>query len=90
VSWEKNGKDAQGVDYSRLTALLIEATKEQQKLIQTQQEQIRAQQTQIKAQRAQIARLTTQVRAIQVSLKANGQAGPRVRTAKAQMPMVHP
>jgi hypothetical protein len=30
VSWDKNGKDAQGVDYSRLTALLIEATKEQQ------------------------------------------------------------
>jgi Chaperone of endosialidase/Collagen triple helix repeat (20 copies) len=89
VSWEKNGKDAQGVDYSRLTALLIEATKEQQTLIQIQQEQIRAQQTQMKAQRAQIARLTTQVRAIQVSLKANGQAGPRVRTAKAQMPMVH-
>lgn len=30
VSYEKNGKDAQGVDYSRLTALLIEAVKQQQ------------------------------------------------------------
>jgi len=30
VSWEANGKDAQSVDYTRLTALLIEATKEQQ------------------------------------------------------------
>ena len=30
VTWEKNGKDAEGVDYSRLTALLIEATKQQQ------------------------------------------------------------
>ena len=30
VTWDKNGKDAQSVDYSRLTALLIEATKEQQ------------------------------------------------------------
>jgi hypothetical protein len=28
VSWEENGKDALGVDYSRLTDLLIEATKE--------------------------------------------------------------
>jgi len=89
VSWEKNGKDAQGVDYSRLTALLIEATKEQQKLIQTQQEQISAQQMQMKAQRAQIARLTTQVRAIQVSLKGNRQGGLQVRIAKAQMSMVH-
>ena len=30
VSYEKNGVDAQGVDYGRLTALLVEATKEQQ------------------------------------------------------------
>jgi hypothetical protein len=33
VSYETNGKDAQGVDYSRLTALLIEAVKEQQREI---------------------------------------------------------
>jgi hypothetical protein len=31
VAYEKNGKDARGVDYSRLTALLIEATKQQQR-----------------------------------------------------------
>ena len=30
VSYEANGKDARGVDYTRLTALLIEAVKEQQ------------------------------------------------------------
>lgn len=30
VSYEGNGKDARGVDYSRLTALLIEAVKQQQ------------------------------------------------------------
>jgi len=40
VNYEKNGKDAQGVDYSRLTALLIEAVKQQQKQIQKQQRQI--------------------------------------------------
>jgi hypothetical protein len=28
VTWEENGKDAQSVDYGRLTALLIEAIKE--------------------------------------------------------------
>jgi hypothetical protein len=33
VSWDKNGKDANGVDYSRLTALLIEAVKQQQQEI---------------------------------------------------------
>jgi trimeric autotransporter adhesin len=37
VTWDQNGKDAQSVDYSRLTALLIEATKEQQALIEQQQ-----------------------------------------------------
>jgi hypothetical protein len=95
VSWEKNGRDAQGVDYSRLTALLIEATKEQQALIQKQQEQIKAQQMQVKAQqiqmkgqRAQIARLALQVRAIQVSLKASGGTSSQVRKVEAQMSMV--
>ena len=33
VSYEENGKDARGVDYSRLTALLIEAVKQQQREI---------------------------------------------------------
>ena len=76
VTWEKNGTDAQSVDYSRLTALLIEATKEQQALIREQKEQITAQQ-------AQIARLTRQVKTIQAALKANGRSGSTVRTAKA-------
>ncbi len=77
VTWEKNGKDAQSVDYGRLTALLIEATKEQQALIHQQQEQIRAQQ-------AQIARLTRQVKTIPATLKANGRSGSAVRTVKAE------
>jgi len=41
VSYEPNGKDASGVDYSRLTALLIEAVKQQQKQIAVEREQIR-------------------------------------------------
>jgi trimeric autotransporter adhesin len=95
VTYEENGKDARGVDYSRLTALLIEATKEQQVLIYKQQQQIRAQQAQLKAQQAraklqdaQIADLMSQVRAIQASLKTNGRSGVEVRTVKAQVPMV--
>jgi len=77
VTWEKNGKDAQSVDYGRLTALLIEATKEQQALIQRQQEQI-------KVQQEQIVRLTRQVKTIQATLKANGRSGSEVRTVKAE------
>lgn len=65
VSWESNGTDARGVDYGRLTALLIEATKEQQALIVRQQNQIREQQ-------AQIDRLSSQVNVIEAGLKANG------------------
>jgi hypothetical protein len=43
VSYEENGKDARGVDYSRLTALLIEAMKEQQRELQQEQAVIRGQ-----------------------------------------------
>jgi len=81
VTWDKNGKDAEGVDYGRLTALLIEATKEQQALIREQQKQINEQQ-------AQIVRLASQVRTIRASMKANSQAMSRVRTANAVAPAV--
>jgi hypothetical protein len=74
VSYEENGKDARGVDYSRLTALLIEAVKQQQE--------------QIRAQKAQIAQLMSQVKAIQTSLKTNGRSGPEVRAVKTQVPML--
>ena len=53
VTYEDNGKDARGVDYSRLTALLIEATKEQQVLVHKQQQEIRTQQAQIKTQQTE-------------------------------------
>ncbi|MGA9898829.1 MAG: tail fiber domain-containing protein, partial [Terriglobales bacterium] len=43
VSYEENGKDARGVDYSRLTALLIEAMKEQQRELQQEQAVLRGQ-----------------------------------------------
>jgi trimeric autotransporter adhesin len=92
VTYEDNGKDARGVDYSRLTALLIEATKEQQALLRKQQQQIRTQQVQLKAQQAKgklqdahIAELMSQVREIQTSLNTNGRTSAEVRTVKAQV-----
>ncbi|MGH9640894.1 MAG: tail fiber domain-containing protein, partial [Terriglobales bacterium] len=74
VTWEEDGKNAQSVDYSRLTALLIEATKEQQALIHQQQ--------------AQIARLTRQVKTIQATLKTDGRGSSVVRRVKAEGPTV--
>ena len=41
VSYEQNGKDATGVDYSRLTALLIEAVKQQQREIRDLKSELR-------------------------------------------------
>jgi len=69
VTWDQNGKDAQSVDYSRLTALLIEATKEQQALIEQQQEQI--------------AQLISQVKTIQASLRTSGRSDSEFRSVKA-------
>ena len=77
VSWDQNGKDAQSVDYGRLTALLIEATKEQQALIREQQEQIKAQQT-------QLSKLTSELGTIQVLLKSTRRGDARVRTVKVE------
>jgi hypothetical protein len=91
VTYEANGKDARGVDYSRLTALLIEATKEQQalirhqqKLIRAQQEEIRAAQTQNAAQQMQISQIASQVHTIQVSLSSGQPGGFEVRTASVR------
>ena len=70
VSWENNGTDARGVDYSRLTALLIEAVKQQQHEIEGQQaelvkavSQLRKNEVLLRAQAVELASLKTQVRA---------------------------
>jgi len=40
VSYEENGKDARGIDYARLTALLVEAVKQQQAEIKQLQAEV--------------------------------------------------
>jgi hypothetical protein len=62
VSYEDNGKDARGVDYSRLTALLIEATKQQQG-------EIRQQQTLLLTQAAAIRDLKSELRVTRTALQ---------------------
>jgi hypothetical protein len=55
VSYEENGKDARGVDYSRLTALLIEAVKQQQHEIRELKSQLRATRQTLQKVQAQVA-----------------------------------
>ena len=77
VSYEKNGKDATGVEYSRLTALLIEATKEQQREIQHQQAALRTQaaairdlKSELRATRQTLQKVKAQVAVAQPALVA--------------------
>jgi hypothetical protein len=62
VTYEDNGKDARGVDYARLTALLIEATKQQQR-------EIRQQRNALRTQSAAIRELQADLRATRQSLQ---------------------
>jgi hypothetical protein len=85
VSYEANGKDARGIDYSRLTALLIEATKEQQDLIRKQQDQIKVLQVRLDALQAQIARLASRVPMIHASLTSRRGSGSVLHAAKSHV-----
>jgi hypothetical protein len=55
VSYEENGKDARGVDYARLTALLIEATKEQQREIRQLRSELRQTRQSLQQIKTQVA-----------------------------------
>jgi Chaperone of endosialidase len=52
VEWDKNGKDANGVDYSRLTALLIEATKQQQREIRQEHTELASARDELRREKA--------------------------------------
>jgi trimeric autotransporter adhesin len=77
VTWEGNGKDARSVDYTRLTALLIEATKEQQREIQAQQAALRTQaaairdlKCELRATRQTVQKVKAQIATAQPTLVA--------------------
>ena len=57
VSYADNGKDARGIDYARLTALLVEAVKQQQVEIKQQQLKVQRQKSEIRTLEARIRRL---------------------------------
>jgi hypothetical protein len=70
VAYEDNGKDARGVDYSRLTALLIEATKQQQKEIKQQQNLLRAQSAAMRSLKAEVRETRESLRKVKAQLAA--------------------
>ncbi len=86
VTYEANGKDAQGVDYSRLSALLIEAVKQQQKQIRLQQEQVRVLRAQLHQQTAKDALLEMRLAKLERSRETNDTAS----LAAYRAPSVHP
>ncbi len=65
VSYEKNGKDARGVDYSRLTALLIEAVKQQQREVKQQQREISALRGELQRRAAKEAALESRLKQLE-------------------------
>jgi Chaperone of endosialidase len=73
VSYEANGVDAQSLDYSRLVAVLIEATKEQQKQIAQQQQSIDTLQRDTGAQLAEVKQQNAALEARLSALEQNVQ-----------------
>jgi len=88
VSFESNGTDAQGLDYARLTALLIEAVKQQQLQISEQQMLVSSQQDQLQVQRAEIKQLASQMKLMQASLRGTHRSSA-ARATKTQMRTGH-
>lgn len=71
VTWEANGKDAQSVDYTRLTALLIEATKQQQSEIAALNTKLRSALEQISSQRTLIRKQTATVNVLEKEIHSS-------------------
>jgi hypothetical protein len=71
VTWEDNGKDARGVDYERLTALLIEATKEQQRQFEQQQAVLRSQATALRNLKAELRTTRQSLQKVKAQLAAS-------------------
>ena len=87
VSWEKNGKDAQGVDYSRLTALLIEATKEQQREFRQEEAQLAKALRQIRQQQSLLHAQTSAIQSLKAEVRETRET---LRKVKAQVAIAQP
>jgi Chaperone of endosialidase len=97
VEWDQNGKDANGVDYTRLSALLIEAVKQQQAEIAQQDAklakqsaelanavlQIKYQQKLMRQQKSRLSVLETKANATSTATANPVQAANRARSASS-------
>ena len=88
VSYEENGKDARGVDYSRLTALLIEATKEQQGEFRQQQAELAKALHQIKQQQSVLRAQAASMRSLEAEVRQTRETLRKVQVAAAQPALV--
>jgi hypothetical protein len=68
VDYEENGTDARSVDYGRLTALLIEAVKEQHAVVKSQQALLTEQLAEIGRLKSEFQRMQTQMNELASSL----------------------
>jgi len=82
VSYEENGKDTRGVDYGRLTALLIEATKQQHAEFRQQPAELTEALRQIKRQQSLLRAQTSAMRSLEAEVRG---ARETLRKVKAQV-----
>ncbi len=87
VTYEDNGKDARGVDYSRLTALLIEATKQQQREFRQQGAELAKALFQIKQQQNLLRSQSAAMRSLKAEVRETRE---NLRTVKAQIAAAQP
>jgi hypothetical protein len=87
VTYEDNGKDARGVDYSRLTALLIEATKQQQREFHQQGAELAKALLQIKQQQNLLRAQSVAMKSLQVEVRETRES---LRKVKAQIAAAQP
>jgi hypothetical protein len=87
VSYEDNGKDARGVDYSRLTALLIEAVKEQQREFRQEQAELAKALLQIRQQQSLLRVQTSAMRSLKAEARETRET---LRKVKAQVAAAQP
>ncbi|HTA23087.1 MAG TPA: tail fiber domain-containing protein [Terriglobales bacterium] len=87
VSKAKDGNGVNGVDYSRLTALLIEATKEQQREIQRERAQIAKLVNEMKRERAMVRDQAVSLQNLKSELTSTRET---LRTVKSQTVAAQP
>jgi hypothetical protein len=83
VNYEENGKDARGVDYGRLTALLIEGAKEQQRELRQQQAELNEALRQVKRQQSLLRGQTSAMRSLEAEVHEARETLRKVKTQVA-------